>query len=163
MKQHDIEMYHTNNEGKSVMAERVIRTLKGLLWKQMTINGSQKWVKMLDEITNRYNHNLHSSIQHTPKDAYDNPEKVVDINAGNNYYNETQLVKKKPKYQVGDRVRIFKYMTKFSKGFRGYYTNEVFVVSEVIQTTPITYRIHDLDGEEIQGTFYANELQMTSF
>ena len=97
------------------------------------------------------------------KDAYDNPGMVAAINANHNYYNETQLPKKRPKYHVGDRVRIFKYKSAFDKGFRGYFTDEIFVIAEVLQTAPITYRIRAIDGEEIEGTFYSNELQRTAF
>ena len=41
--------------------------------------------------------------------------------------------------------------------------NKIFKISEVVNTSPITYRIEDLDGEKILGRMYDNELQKTEF
>ena len=64
-----------------------------------------------------------------------------------------------PKFSVGDRVRITKKKKTFEKGYTSRWTEEVFTVSQVKHTTPITYNITDYSGEEIQGTFYEHELQ----
>ena len=117
----------------------------------------------MPEITNKYNNKIHSSIQMTPVEASNNPEKLSFINTENNYYNENHLKRKPNKFNVGDRIRIFKWKNKFEKGFRGYWTNEIFKISEVIKTVPFTYRIKDLNNEEIEGTFYPNEISKTAF
>ncbi len=50
------------------------------------------------------------------------------------------------------------------KGYTGYYTDEIFKISEIIKTTPITYKVKDLDNnEEIIGTFFQNEPSPTDF
>ena len=59
-----------------------------------------------------------------------------------------------PKFSVGDRVRLTKKKKTFEKGYTSRWTEEVFTVSQVKQTTPIMYEITDYSGEEIQGTFY---------
>ena len=69
------------------------------------------------------------------------------------------MQKLKPKFKIGDRVRIFKYKNKFEKGFVGYWTKEIFEISKINQSYPITYEIKDLDDEDIRGRFYQNELQ----
>ena len=69
----------------------------------------------------------------------------------------------KPKFKVGDRVRIFKYKNKFEKGYKGYWTKEIFKVIEIKETKPIMYKIQDLNNENIQGSFYAEELQRSWF
>ena len=63
---------------------------------------------------------------------------------------------------MGDKVRITKKKGLFEKGYTPRWTEEVFTVSAVQYTDPITYKIVDLNGEEIQGTFYGEELQKTS-
>ena len=73
------------------------------------------------------------------------------------------MQKKKPKFKIGQRIRIFKWKNKFEKGYVGYYTDEIFIISEIIYTTLITYKIKDLDNEEIVGTFYQNEISPTDF
>ena len=61
---------------------------------------------------------------------------------------------KKPKFRIGDHVRISKYKKNFSKGYTPNRSEEVFVVREVKNTVPWTYSINDLNGEEIMGSFY---------
>ncbi len=51
----------------------------------------------------------------------------------------------------------------FERGFTGYWTDEIFKISEIIKTMPITYRIKDMDNEEISRTWYDNELQKSEF
>jgi len=64
--------------------------------------------------------------------------------------------------KVGDRVRISNYKRKtFDKGYTLNWTEEVFIVGEIQWTNPVTYKIKDLNGELIKGTFYREELQET--
>jgi hypothetical protein len=133
------------------------------MFKQFTIQGHQKWFKLLPEIMDKYNNKIHSSIKETPANVSKNPELIEDVTRYNNNYNEYHLDKKKPKFKMGQRVRIFKYKKMFEKGFTGYWTDEVFVINEILPSTPITYKIKALDGEEIIGTFYTSELQASDF
>ena len=68
----------------------------------------------------------------------------------------------KPKFSVGDRVRISKKKNTFEKGYTTRWTEEIFTIVEVKRTSPVTYEIADLNEEEIKGTFYEPELQKTS-
>ena len=60
-------------------------------------------------------------------------------------------------------VRITKKKKFFEKGYTPNWTRELFVVSEIHYTNPITYKIRDLDNEDIIGSFYTNELQKSKF
>jgi len=66
------------------------------------------------------------------------------------------------KFKIDDKVRIQKKKGLFEKGFTPNWTEEVFTVSKVQRTNPITHKITDYNDEEIQGTFYEQELQKTS-
>jgi hypothetical protein len=66
-----------------------------------------------------------------------------------------------PNYAVGDTVRITEKQSTFSKSYLPLWTEEIFKISAIQQTRPITYKIKDLNGEEIQCTFYEQELQKT--
>ena len=57
-----IEMYSTLNEGKSVVAERFIRTLKNEIYKYMTSISKNMHINKLDDIVNKYNNTCHSTI-----------------------------------------------------------------------------------------------------
>jgi len=78
------------------------------------------------------------------------------------YGNYSTLKHKKPKFSVGDRVRITKNKGVFEKADTPRWTEEVFKVKEVYYTEPITYKIVDLNNDEIQGSFYEPELQKTT-
>ena len=83
---------------------------------------------------------------------------LVKVNLSNE-----KLPKDKQSFKVGDRVRIFKYKNKFEKGYKGYWTKEIFRVKEILKTNPTMYKIEDLNDENVHGSFYANELQRTYF
>ena len=69
---------------------------------------------------------------------------------------------KNPKFKVGDNVRISKRKNVFAKGYTPNWSEEVFVIKKVINALPWTYVMSDLNGEEIGGTFYENELEKTN-
>ena len=48
------------------------------------------------------------------------------------------------------------------KGYTQRWTEEVFRISKIQLTIPVTYKITDYNGKEIQGSFYEQELQKTS-
>ena len=68
---------------------------------------------------------------------------------------------KNPKFKIGDTVRISKYKKTFANGCTPNWS-EVFVIKKVKNIVPWTYVISDLQGEEIVGKFYENELQITN-
>ena len=62
-------MYSTFNEGKSVVAERFIRTLKNKIYKHMTAISKNVYVDVLDDIVNEYNNMVHRTIKMKPIDV----------------------------------------------------------------------------------------------
>ena len=150
LRDNDIVMYSTNNEGKSAVAERFIRTLKSKIFKYMTSISKNVYIDKLDDILNEYNNTYHTTIKMKPIDdnTYINTDKEVN--------------NKDPKFKVGDRARISKYKNIFAKGYNPNWSEEVFVIKKAKNTVPWTYIINDLNGEEITGTFYKKELQKTS-
>ena len=70
----DIIMYSTFNEGKSVVAERFIRTLKNKLYKHMTATGKNVYYDVLDD--DKYNNTKHRTIKMKPTDVGDNNKRV---------------------------------------------------------------------------------------
>ena len=145
-------MYSTHNEGKSVVAERFIRTLKSKIYKYMTSISKNVYIDKLDDIVNEYNN------------AYHTTSKMKPIDVKNNTYINTdkEINNKNPKFKVGDRVRISKHKNIFAKGYTPNWSEEVFVIKKVKNTVPWTYVINGLNGEEIIGTFYEKELQKTN-
>ena len=97
LQDNDIVMYSTNNEGKSVFAERFIRTLKSKIYKYMTSISKYVYIDKLNTIVNKYNNTYHM-IKMKPIDVKDNT-----------YTNTNkEIIYKDPKFKVGDYVRISK-------------------------------------------------------
>ena len=152
-----IKMYHTENEEKSSVVERWNRTMKNRMWKMFTADNNTVYWDKIDKLVDDYNNTKHSSVKMTPNEASkkENEEKVFVNLYGNLIYWKP----KKPKFAIGDKVRISKYKRRvFDKGYTPNWTEEVFVVDKVIPTKPVTYYIIDSMGEEIEGTFYEKEL-----
>ena len=139
----DIIMYSTYNEGKSVVAERFIRTLKNKLYKHMTATGKNVYYDVLDDIVNEYNNNKHSTIKMKPKDVGDNKRVYID-----------EHKEKDSRFKVGDRVKISKFKNIFAKGYTPNWSKEIFFVDNINDTVPYTYNLKDLNHEEIIGSFY---------
>ena len=100
-------MYSTHNEGKSVVAERFIRTLKNKIYKYMTSISKNVYIDKLDDIVYEYNNTYHTTIKMKPADVKDN----TYINA------DKEINNKDSKFKVGDHVRISKYKNIFAKGY----------------------------------------------
>ena len=106
LQDNDIIMYSTHNEGKSVVAERFIRTLKNKTYKHMTSISKNVHIDKLDDIVNEHHNTYHTKIKMKPIDVKDNT-----------YINTDKEVNGKDlKYKVGDHVRTSKYKNIFAKG-----------------------------------------------
>ena len=87
----DIIMYSTYNEGKSVVAERFIRTLKNKLYKHMTATGKNVYY-VLDDAVNKYNNTKHSTIKMKPTDVKNNKRVYIDEHNEKDMLNDMLLI-----------------------------------------------------------------------
>ena len=65
MQNNDREMYSTHNEGKSVIAERFVRTLKNKIYKYITLI-LKNVIDKLDDLVNKFNNTYHNTIKMKP-------------------------------------------------------------------------------------------------
>ena len=107
LKDNDIEMYSTNNEGKSVIAERFIRTLKNKIYKYMTSISKNVYIDKLDDIVNKYNNTYHSTIKMKP----------VDVKSNTYIDSSKEINDEDPKCKISDIVKISKYKSIFARGY----------------------------------------------
>ena len=108
-------MYSIYNEGKSVVAERFIRTLKTKIYKYLTSTSKNVYIDKLDDIVNEYN-TYHRTIKMKPVDVKDNT--YIDF--------KKEANDKNTKFKVGDHVRISKYKNIFGKGYTPNCSERVF-------------------------------------
>ena len=138
----DIIIYSTYNEGKSVVAERFIRTLKNKLYKHMTATGKNVYYDVLDDVVSKYNNTKHSTIKMKPIDVKNNKRVYIDE------HNENDS-----RFKVCDRIRISKVKNIFAKGYTPNWSKEIFIVNKINDTVPYTYNIKDLNDEGIICSF----------
>ena len=100
-------MYSTHNEGKSIVAERFITTVKNKIFKHMRAISKNVYFHVLDDFVNKYNNTFYRTIQMKPIDVRN--DSYAKLNENFN--------KKDPKFKVGDHVRISKYKSIFAKGY----------------------------------------------
>ena len=154
LKEYETKLYSTYSDLKAVFIERFNRTLLHIINKPMFISGDGNWVNILNDAVVTYNNNIHSTINMTPVDASNNPDKVKY------YVNSTKAT---PKIKVGDYVRNVDKRNIFSKGYTSNWNRELFKVNEVLKTHPPTYKIEDINGEIIEGKYYEQELLKSEF
>ena len=154
-----IELYSTENEEKSSIVERWIRTMKEKMWKYFTDKNTYNYMDVLPDLVEDYNNTVHSSTKLTPVEA---SKEKNELTVWRNLYPDRYKINNlTPKFSVGDEVRITKKKKVFEKGYTTRWTEEIFTIKEIRETNPITYKLEDLQGEEIKGTFYEPELQKT--
>ena len=100
-------MHWIHNEGKSVVAERFIRTLKTKIYKYITSVSKNVYIDKLNDIVGEYNNTYHRTVKTKPVDIKDNI-----------YIDFTKEVNDKDlKFKVGDHIRISKYKNIFTEGY----------------------------------------------
>ena len=140
------------------MIERFNRTIKEKMFKYFSANNTRIFVDILDLLVDQYNNAIHSLIKMTPKEASreENENKVWRY-----LYPEFGGKTLAPKFSIDDHVRITKEKKTFDKGYTQRWTEEIFKISKIQLKIPVTYKITDYNGEEIQGSFYEQELLKT--
>ena len=111
----DVLLYATHNEGKSVIAERFIKTLKVKIFKKM--NDSKSYLNYVNKLGDEYNNTYHNSVDKKSMNA--------------DYFALTEKIEtnsKAPKFKVNDKVGITKYKNIFSKCYNDDWSREIFIL-----------------------------------
>ena len=117
-------MYTTYNEGKSVVAERFIRTLKNKINKYMTSILKNMYIDKLDDIVNKYTNTYNSAIKVKPDNVKSNP--YIDFSKEIGY--------KDTEFEIDDIIRISKYKNIFAKVYTLNWSEDVFVIKKIQNT-----------------------------
>lgn len=154
-KKHNINWFATENETKAQVVERFNRTLKSKMWKYFTQNNTKKWIDILQDLVKNYNNSFHRTIKMTPIQG--SLSKNSSTLYKNMFPSETSKMEKQ-NFEIGDRVRISRKTKDFRKGYLPNFTTEIFIISDILKTEPITYKLRDINQEEIIGSFYKDEM-----
>ena len=119
---------------------------------RFTAENTRNWIDMLDRLLNEYDETVHGTIGMTP---------IKCSKIKNHEMKVSSKVIGKPKFKIDDKVRISRIKGIFDKGYLPNWSESIYLIHEVKQTSPVTYILKDTAGEVLEGSFYENELQKT--
>jgi hypothetical protein len=135
---HRVHYHWSFNDIKAYVVEKFNRTLTTKMFRYFTHRHTYRWVEVLEELIHSYSQTVHRAIAVAP----------VDVTPANADEIGKRLFPTKPepswRYSVGDKVRIRKYRRAFQRRYLPNWTQEVFVISELYPTDPVTYGLKDL-------------------
>ena len=139
LKAKNIQHYSRFTDKGPSIAERVIRTVRSLLKKPVFLTGNADWLSELPSVIKQYNNTNHHSNKMTPIQASKKSnEKIVYSNLKDN------REVRKPKFNLGQKVRTADIKKVFSKGDNTNYSYKLYTITEVIHNTIPSYRINYL-------------------
>ena len=164
-KDNDVHYFTSQNETKAPIVERVIRTLKTMMFRYFTTYRTYAYVDKLQDCVDSYNVRPHRSL---------NGSAPKDVNESNkaNLFAYMYLRKKKPphrkkistpkknnfKFKIGSLVRISHLKQPFTRAYQQQWSSEIFKIRFLRQGIP-QYQLIDFQNEPITGNFYQSELQ----
>ena len=163
MEENDIIHYYSYSDRKCAVVERFNLTIQQLLYKLMAKFNTYEWTKLIPHAMKIYLNRKHKTIKMSPLEAENenNQEKLRNIFMEK--YAKAEAKRSAPKFDVGDTVRVWAKRGNFWRGYYEDFTREYFKIEEVLTNLPVPrYRLKDILGEEIEGTFFEDELILFS-
>jgi len=150
---------------KASIAERFIRTLKSHIWRYFKHFNTWNYIDNLQNFIYAYNNSIHRTIGLEPANVTLNKSFDIWKKAFNPLKNRRLAQKRKPKFKVGDIVRLSIHKGIFEKGYVGTFKEDYYVIQKVKKLTyPFTYKIREFDtGVLLNGIFYEPNLQKIIF
>lgn len=159
MIKYKINHYQTYSILKASIVERVNRTIKQLMWKTFSYQGSYNWINILQSLVNKYNSRVHRTTGFKPKDV----KKIHEKKILKRMFPPSNVREGKIRYVVNDLVRISKQKAVFDKSYTPNFSVELFRIIKIRRTKPTTYMLEDLKGQPIKGAFYKEEILKTNY
>lgn len=175
LKKEEIHAIYTQNETKANYAERVIRTMKNLMYRYFMKNRTYRFINILQDLVKSYNKRPHRSLggnapanvnkenaDEIRLESYLSGKTKLDVNQSKTLGRSKEKKRAKPffKFKIGDDVRLSQLKHPFQRDYQQIWTEEFFKVNERYKRGQIpVYKLKDLAGDPIEGTFYESELQ----
>ena len=154
-----IFQYFSYSSRKSAFVERVILSVKTILYKLMDYYKTRNWVNFIPQVLNIYMNRRHSFLKMSPNDAEkpENQEQILRLHQIK--YGKVKRVEK-PKYKVGDSVRVAINHDREMRGWKQQFSDEVYKVREILTNLPVVrYVLTDpADGDPVRGNWFQDEI-----
>jgi hypothetical protein len=143
-------LYHTQSKKKAAYAERAIRSLKNIIYRHMEESHTYKYITRLPSFVKTMNSRVNRSIEMAPKNVTNRDAlRIINARTPNHY---------KPSFKVGDYVRAVLPDQVFRKGYKPQFSREIYKISKISTTNPITYKIQNKEKKSLPGRFYEKQL-----
>lgn len=160
MKKRGIELYFS--PAKCFLIERFIKEFKIYLHRFIEETDNKTYLPHLQGIIATLNFRPHRMLAGIPPAQAKLPQfknRVLNATIQN-----TRRKRVKPKFKIGQKIRINKWENAFARSFTPNFTDEIFKIAKIMQRMPLPgYKIEALDGEEIIGTFWQFELSPVDY
>lgn len=154
-----IKILYAENQTKACIVERWIRTFKRIMFTFLKQKNTFHYLDHINLLLKTYNSRYHRSIGMSPIKAEQSSSQKILRDAARYKLLAQKKKTRKPRYTVGDKVRLKRLKNLFTRSYHDQFTEEIFVVHGVSKKRPIvTYIIKDLADEVISGEFYGFEL-----
>ena len=151
-KKKNIHCYTTQSETKSAFAERNIRSLKTILYKYLEEKWTYSYIGSLQDFVRTINTRVNRVTGLAPaKVSRKHVPHLISLSASDKFV-------QRPRFKIGDKVRIAKEDIPFRKGYKQNFTDETFFIVKIPTVDPPTYHLVDGNFEGILGKFYKTEL-----
>lgn len=149
----NVQIYNSVSWLHSSIGERYLGTYRRILARIFTHNGNNKWLGLEQDVANQMNNSYNSAIRMRPADVNKKNESIVWDHLYSKYITQKPI---KARFKVGDSVRISTRTLKdvFKKSYDVSWSLEVFRV-----VVPY-YSLEDSNGEDIEGKYYNEDLQL---
>jgi hypothetical protein len=158
LRKNNVHHFTALNKIHANYAERVIRTLKGKIYRFFTANQTKRYIDHLDDIVDSYLHTVHRTINMRPVDITE--KNAQDIYEKIYMPQQIELENKNIKYEfaVKDKVHMAMDRGVFNKAYKETYFQEIFEITQRTRTHPPRYKLIDLLKQPVKGTFYEQQL-----
>jgi hypothetical protein len=154
-----IDLYAPDTSTHGAYIERFNRTLQSLIYKYMHEKNTYRFVEVFQDLVETYNFRKHRMIGFTPYQAENDPRTHLKIRLNMSKYYE-KIKEKKVVFKIGDKVRISKLRTKFRRGYKEQFNQEIFKIYKISshKKIPLYYLTNYEENDKVTGGFYAFEL-----
>jgi hypothetical protein len=163
LKREGVHHFVAYNPIHASYAERVIRTLKGKIYRFFTDRQTHRYIDHLQDIVDGYLETVHSTTGMRPNDINEKNEQDVyeKLYLPQQISEEKKAVKYK--FEIGDKVNLLMDRGAFNKGYKETYFQEIFEIVRRTHTQPPRYKLIDLLKEALNGSFYEQQLVKVTY
>ena len=161
LKNHKIKFFYAQTDPKAACVERLQKTFQLLIYKYLVENESYRYIDVLQQLMRNYNETPHSFLDNLSPASAEKPENWDIVSAAHSkHYARMRTKKIKPRFKIGDVVRISLKKSKFRRAYDISHSYQRYIVHEIDKKhlVPLYILKNELD-QILTGKFHGSQLQ----